>query len=132
MHWTGWIVVVLALNVGGWFAFDGARALVVGDYVTPKTGQYAGQLGTWSKVVSAIGIDPRSTLMKTIFVTYGLLWLAVIVCFILGLKWAWWAMLIVAVGSLWYLPFGTLLGLLQIVLLLMPSLRSLVTASGAE
>ncbi len=132
MHWTGWIVVVLALFVGGWFVFDGARALVVGDYVTPKTGQYAGQLGPWSKVVSAIGIDPRSTLMKTIFVAYGLLWLTVIVCFILGLKWAWWAMLIAAVGSLWYLPFGTLLGLLQIILLLMPSLRSLVTASGAE
>ena len=132
MHWTGWIVVGLAVFVGGWFVFDGARALAVGDYVTPKTGQYAGQLGPWSKVVSAIGIDPRSTLMKTIFVAYGLLWLTVIVCFILGLKWAWWAMLIAAVGSLWYLPFGTLLGLVQIILLLMPSLRVAVTAAGGE
>ncbi len=132
MHWSGWIVVGLALFVGGWFVFDGARALAVGEYVTPKTGQYAGQLGPWSKVVSAIGIDPRSTLMKTIFVAYGLLWLAVIVCFILGLKWAWWAMLIAAVGSLWYLPFGTLLGLVQISLLLMPALRVAGTAAGGE
>ncbi len=132
MHWTGWIVVGLAVFVGGWFVFDGARALAVGDYVTPKTGQYAGQLGTWSKVVSAIGIDPRSTLMKTIFVAYGLLWLTVIVCFILGLKWAWWAMLFAAIGSLWYLPVGMLLGLLQISLLLMPALRVAGTAAGGE
>ncbi len=38
MHWAGWIVVVLALFVAGWFAFEGARALVVGDYITPKSG----------------------------------------------------------------------------------------------
>lgn len=132
MHWTGWIVVGLAVFVGGWFVFDGGHALAKGDYVTPKTGQYAGQLGPWSKVVSAIGIDPRSTLMKTIFVAYGLLWLAVVVCFILGLEWAWWAMFIAAAGSLWYLPFGTLLGAVQIVLLLLPSLRVVGTATGGN
>lgn len=123
-HWSQWVVVAIALFVAGWFTFDGTRALVVGDYVTPQTGNYAGQLGPWSKVVSAIGIDPRCTLMKTIFVGYGLLWLAVIVCFVLGLKGAWWAMLIAAVGSLWYLPFGTLLGIVQIILLLLPALRT--------
>ncbi len=124
MHWSGWIVVGLALFVGGWFAFEGARALVVGDYITAKSGQRAGQLGPWSKVVSAVGIEPRSTLMKSIFVAYGILWLAVIVCFILKLEWAWWAMLVAAAGSLWYLPFGTLLGIVQIILLLLPPLRA--------
>ncbi len=72
MHWTGWIVVLLALNVGGWFAFDGGHALAKGDYVTPKKGAYAGQLGGWSKFIRAVGIDPRSTLMKTVFLVYGL------------------------------------------------------------
>ncbi len=124
MHWSGWIVAGLALFVGGWFAFEGGRALVVGDYITPKSGRYAGQLGTWSKVVSAVGIEPRSTLMKSIFVAYGILWLAVIVCFILKIEWAWWAMLIAAAGSLWYLPFGTLLGIVQIILLLLPTQRA--------
>ncbi len=132
MHWSGWIVVGLALFVGGWFAFEGGRALVVGDYITIKSGRHAGQLGPWSKVVSAVGIEPRSTLMKSIFVAYGILWLAVIVCFILELQWAWWAMLIAAAGSLWYLPFGTLLGIVQIILLLLPRLRALRTAAGLE
>jgi hypothetical protein len=72
MHWTAWIVAALVILNGGWMAFDGARALVVGDYVTPKTGQYAGQLGPWAKLIQAIGIEPRSTLMKSIFFIYGL------------------------------------------------------------
>ena len=127
MHWSGWIVVGLALFVGGWFAFEGGRALLVGDYITPKSGQRAGQLGPWSKVVSAVGIEPCSTLMKSIFLAYGVLWLAVIVCFILKLQWAWWAMLLAAAGSLWYLPFGTLLGVVQIIVLLMPALRTPVS-----
>ncbi len=132
MHWSGWIVVVLALFVAGWFAFEGARALVVGDYITPKSGRYAGQLGTWSKVVSAVGIEPRSTLMKSIFLVSGVVWIGITVCFIFKLHWAWWAMLIAAAGSLWYLPFGTLLGIVQIILLLLPPLRALRTGAGLE
>ena len=80
-----------------------------------------------------VGIEPRSTLMKSIFLVYGVIWIGITVCFILKLHWAWWAMLIAAAGSLWYLPFGTLLGIVQIILLLLPpSLRALGTATGAQ
>ena len=127
MHRAGWIGVVLALFVAGWFAFEGARALVVGDYITPKSGRHAGQLGPWSKVVSAVGIEPRSTLMKSIFLVFGVVWIGITICFILKLHWAWWAMLLAAAGSLWYLPFGTLLGVVQIIVLLMPALRTPVS-----
>ena len=98
-------------------AFDGGRALVVGDYVTPKSGQYAGQLGPWSKVVSAVGIEPRGTLMKFVFFGYGIIWLAIAAAYLLGADWGWWAALVLAVGALWYLPFGTLLSVVQIVVL---------------
>jgi hypothetical protein len=104
--------------------FDGTRAFVVGDYVTPKTGEYAGQLGPWTKLVSAVGIEPRSTLMKTIFVAYGVAWLALIVCYALGYKWASWAMLLAAIGTLWYLPIGTIASLIIIILLLIQTFRS--------
>jgi hypothetical protein len=53
MHWTGWIVAALAALNGGWMTFDGARAFFVGDYVTPSSGEYAGQLGPWADVVSS-------------------------------------------------------------------------------
>lgn len=88
MHWLRWTIVIMALVEGGWFAFDGGHALVTGDYVTPKSGQYAGRLGPWSKLVAATGIDPRSTLMKVIHVALGVTWILVIICFTLGQPWA--------------------------------------------
>ena len=121
-----WIVVVLGLMLGGWLSFDGSRALIVGDYVTPRSGPYAGQLGPWAKVVSALGVEPRSTLMKSVHVGLGILWLVTTVGFMLRMPWAWGGMLVSAVLSLWYLPFGTLFGLIQIVLLLLPSVRGRV------
>lgn len=122
-----WIVVAMGLIVAGWFAFDGTRALVVGDYVTPDSGEYAGQLGPWAGLVSSVGIEPRSTLMKSVFVAYGGAWLMVIATFALGAPWAWWGMVVAAIGSLWYLPFGTLLGVLQLVLLFLPQVRGVGT-----
>ncbi len=124
MHWLRWIVVALALCEAGWMTFDGTRALTVGDYVTPKTGPYAGQLGPWTKIVSAVGIEPRSTFMQSVFAIYGACWLVIIVCFALRLPWAWSAMLVAALGALWYLPLGTLFSVIQVVLLFLPPLRS--------
>lgn len=72
MHWTGWLVVLLALIEGGWLGFDGGHAVVTGDYVTPSSGRHAGQLDPWSKLVVGIGIEPGSTLMKTIPLALGL------------------------------------------------------------
>lgn len=124
MHWVRWVVLILAVLEGGWLAFDGAHALVTGDYVTPRSGRFAGQLGPWSKVVAAVGIEPRSVLMKTIHLVLGMVWLGVMAAFLVHAPWAWWGMLLCAVAGLWYLPFGTLLSLIQLVLLLLPSVRA--------
>jgi hypothetical protein len=124
MNTINWVIAVLAFFVAGFFIVDGTVALSKGDYITPKSGEYAGQLGPWSKVVSAFGIEPRSNLMKSIFVIYGLLWTIVIVSYLLKISWAPTAMIIFAIGSLWYLPFGTLLGIIQIILLIIARLKS--------
>ena len=124
LHWSAWVVAALVLLNGGWMAFDGGRALVIGDYVTPRTGQLAGTLGPWSRVVEAIGIEPRSTLMKSMFLSYGLAYLAATAAFLLGTSRAWWAILFLAVLGFWYIPFGTLINLIVLTLLLLPHLRS--------
>jgi len=116
--WLSRIVLLLALLEAGWLAFDGSRALIVGDYVTPRSGPHAGQLGPWSKLVAAVGIEPRSTLMKTIHVGLGVAWLAVAVAYAVGESWAARGMLVCAILGLWYLPIGTVLSLAQVVLLL--------------
>ena len=123
LHWTAWLVVALVLLNGGWMAFDGGRALLVGDYVTPRSGPHVGALGTWSKVVTTVGIEPRSTLMKSLFVVYGLAFVGLVGVFVLGASKAWWVLLVVAALGLWYVPFGTLINAIVITLLLLPPLR---------
>lgn len=109
-------VVCLALGPGLFMTFDGVRALAVGDYLTPTTGDHAGQLGPWSSVVSAIGIAPRSTGMKVAFVLFGLGWLTAAVAFLRRASWSRGALAAVAVATLWYLPVGTLISVLVLVL----------------
>jgi len=117
MDWKNWIIVILVVFTAGWMLFDGSRALIVGDYITPKTGEYAGQLGPWSNLVQAIGIEPRSTLMKSIFVAYGSIALAIVVCFALGQSWGRPALIVACILGLWFLPFGTIANIIVLILL---------------
>jgi hypothetical protein len=112
-----WVLVALAVFEGGWLLFDGSRALVTGDYVTPESGEYAGQLGPWAAAVSSVGIEPRSTFMKLVHVTLGAAWLLAAVGLAGRKPWARKAMMTCAVLSLWYLPFGTVFGVVQLLTL---------------
>lgn len=118
MSWKTWIPIVLVSLTAGWMLFDGTRALIVGDYVTPKSGEYAGRLGPWSNLVKAVGIEPRSVLMKSVFVTYGLIALVTVICFALGVSWGRTALMIVCILGLWFLPIGTVTNLVALILLL--------------
>lgn len=121
--WLLWLVAALALLEGGWFAFDGARTLVLGDYVTPTAGPHAGQLGPWADVVSAVGIEPRSTLMKVVHLGIGGAWLGTVIGFVYRPGHFWLGMVAFATFTLWYLPVGTLLSAVQLGLLFHPDLR---------
>jgi len=98
--------------------FDGVHALVTGDYIRPKTGEYAGQLGPWARLVGRLGIDPMSTFMKSAFIFWGLAGMVVTLCFALHFSWGWKAMLTYNICSIWYLFMGTASSILQIILLL--------------
>jgi hypothetical protein len=118
MRWPSYIIAILVLLSAGFMAFDGVRAFVAGDYITPKSGPHADQLGPWSGLVQAIGIAPRSNLMKGIHVVLGVTTLALLACFLMKLRWAPGALLIASIAGLWHLPFGTIANLIVIGLLL--------------
>jgi hypothetical protein len=118
MTWLRVALVALGLIEGAWMAFDGTRAMIGGDYVTPSSGTHAGQLGPWNRVVGAVGIPPRSTAMKSIFVVYGLGWLIMSLGFARHASWASPAMLIAAIATLWYLPVGTIFAIVQLAALI--------------
>jgi hypothetical protein len=103
---------------------DGVRALLVGSYITPGSGEHAGQLGPWAGVVTAVGLHPESTLMKSAFVVLGASWLILALGIAVGAGWAWLGGLALAVATLWYLVPGTVLSIAVLALLLTPSVRA--------
>ena len=103
-----WIIIILAVLNFGFMTVDGSRALIVGDYFRPETGEYAGQLGPWTTIVSAIGINPESGLMKGIFIAWGGLGLILTVSFAMRVRRADRALLFFNLASFWYLVVGTL------------------------
>ncbi len=111
-----WTVILLAFFNAGYMAVDGTRALITGDYIRPKTGEYAGQLGPWTKVADLVGIDPMSAVMKSVFVVWGIAGIILAVCFAMNRPWAWIAMLIYNICTCWYLFMGTASSVLQIIL----------------
>lgn len=117
--WTTWLSLLLIAGIAGWMIYDGTHALIFGNYITPQNGDYAGQLGPWEILVQMVGIDPYSIWMKLIFVFQGLITLTVIVLFLLNKPHAWTGLLIVMLLGMWYLPFGTLINLIALMLLLL-------------
>ena len=117
MNWKIYLIALLVLINAGYMAFDGIHAFATGDYVTPKSGPRAGQLGPWSKVIQAIGLDPRSNLVMSLLVFQGVVTLALLVCYLFRLPWAPNALKVAAIAGLWYLPVGTVINVLVLVLL---------------
>lgn len=113
-----WIITISAVLNFGYMSFDGSRGLIVGDYLRPESGEHAGQLGPWSDVVAAVGIAPESNAMKTTFLVWGIFGLVLSVSFGMEVRGASKYLLWASVFSLWYLVPGTVLSIVQIILLL--------------
>lgn len=103
--------LLIALLNGGWMLFDGIYVL--------KHGKYFGTVepGPWSKLFSVMGIDPFA--LGPVFIGFGLVWLFVALAIFAGFGFAWVLGLVVCIGTLWYLPVGTVFCVLGLLLLLL-------------
>jgi hypothetical protein len=117
------LIVILAIAQGAWLAFDGSRALLVGDYVTRSSGPRAGELGPWSILVSAAGLAPRGAVMKILHVVLGIAWLSAAIAFLRSSRSRRY-LFACAATSLWYVPLGTVVSLAEVGLLLLPGGRA--------
>lgn len=112
-----WIIVILIILNAGWMFTDGVRAFVLGDYVTPASGEYVGQLGPWADLLSSVGLEPRSTFVKAGLITYGLASFVAVIGFANEQPWGRSALIVMAVLGLWYLPIGTAANMIALILL---------------
>jgi hypothetical protein len=102
------VVSTIPVVVGGYMLFDGMHALLLGRYFGPG-------IGPWGFLVSLVGVDPAS--MAALFVVLGSLWLFFLVSGFYRRGWAWYGRVVIAVATLWYLPLGTVLSLVQLAVL---------------
>ena len=100
---------LIALLAGGWMLADGIHVLLKGKYIGPD------KPGPWSIPFARLGIDPFK--LGPVFILFGILWLAGIALLFTDKPWALYAAGAVAIASLWYLPLGTVLSLIYLVLL---------------
>lgn len=103
------VLVFIALFTGGFMLLDGTRNLLTGTY-------FGTELGPWSLLVNALGLDAAH--FGAVFASFGIVWLVGLVALLRGAPWGWPAALIVALATLWYLPVGTLFSLVYAALLI--------------
>src|SRR4051812_23837623 len=101
---------LVALLAGGWMVIDGLYVIARGKYIGPPTP------GPWRLVFERIGVDPFR--FGPMFVALGAAWLLAAAALQAGQRWGWHAGVVLAIGTLWYLPLGTMLSVVYLILLL--------------
>lgn len=111
LPWTAVIAAALALIGGGYMVTDAIHRFVLGDFF-----RLGGQLGPWTVLVSGFGIDPLA--MGPVFLIVGVVQIVAALLLLLQRRWGDVLVLALAVGTLWYLIFGTISSAVQIAFIL--------------
>ncbi len=101
--------LLMALN-GGFMILDGIHVLLNGKFFGPE------EPGPWTKIFSKFGLNPFS--LGVPFVLFGLAWLVGLTGLLLSAQWGWYVTVAIAVATLWYVPVGTAISIVVLVLVL--------------
>ena len=101
-------ISLLGTIVGGWLIFDGVHVLVKGKYFGQQ------DPGSWASAVKLLGINPFS--LGVPFIILGLIWFISSYGVFRHQSWGVLSAFVVAIMSAWYLPFGTVISVLVLVL----------------
>ena len=104
-----YVVLGLALINGAWMLVDGVYVLLNGKYIGPE------KPGPWASLISTTGVDVFK--LGPLFIVFGFAWLLFVFGFWTEAAWSRTFGLIVSVLTLWYLPFGTLISITVLALL---------------
>jgi hypothetical protein len=106
-----WALGLVAVVIGGYQIVDGFHFLRVGAYLGPPTP------GPSANLVAAAGLDPFA--MGPVFIVLGSVWILAFGWLVTtGVPAAWRTAVALAVHTIWYLPIGTALAALTLLILL--------------
>jgi len=104
-----YLVIGLSLINGLWMLIDGVYVTVNGKYIGPE------KPGPWASVISLTGVDVFR--LGPLFIAFGLGWLVFVVGLLTDSGWARTLGIILSIATLWYLPFGTLISVVILIVL---------------
>jgi hypothetical protein len=104
------LITILGLLNGAYMLLDGTYVILKGKYIGPP------KPGPWANLFYKLNVDVFK--LGPLFMVFGLLWLV----FLFGLwtnqSWMYLLGITISVLTLWYLPIGTIVSLIILVLLL--------------
>ena len=101
-------VLVIAVLQGGYMVADGLHVMITGSYM-------GNRVGPWALVVRSLGFNEFK--VGPLFVVLGALWLLSFVLVLVRPQAGVLLLTLAAIASLFYLPFGTLLSVAALALL---------------
>ena len=104
------LIVVLGLINGGYMLLDGIFVMIKGKYIGPE------KPGPWANLFYKFNIDVFK--LGPLFIIFGIVWMAFLFGFLSNQSWAYMLGLVISVLTLWYLPVGTFLSIVVLILLL--------------
>ena len=104
------ILAILSVLLGGWMIIDGSHVVMTGKYLGPD------KPGPWAVLVESVGIEPLD--LGGIFILLGICWIIGLISMFLKKEWSYELLIAVSVASLWYFPFGTIIAILFLIILI--------------
>ena len=104
------LITILVFVNGGFMLADGIYVLLKGKYIGPE------KPGPWATLFYWLQVDVFK--LGPLFIAFGLAWLLFLVGLWTHQQWAYMLGIIVAVCTLWYLPVGTLISVIVLIILL--------------
>ena len=104
------LLTVLAFLNGAYMLLDGIFVMLRGKYIGPD------KPGPWANLFYKLDVNVFR--LGPLFITFGVLWIVWIFALWSGQNWTFLYGIILSIGTLWYLPLGTLFSMVVLVGLL--------------
>ena len=104
------LVTIIGLINGGYMLIDGIVVLLKGRYIGPE------KPGPWASLFEKAGLNVFK--LGPLFIIFGILWLVWIYALWTNQQWTYLLGIIMSLATLWYLPFGTIISLIILCVLL--------------
>ena len=104
------LLTIIGLINASYMLIDGIFVMINGKYIGPE------KPGPWSIFLEKLNIDVFK--LGPMFIIFGILWFVFIYSLQTVQSWTYLFGIVLSIATLWYLPFGTLISIITILLLI--------------